>query len=567
MANSDWIAGMIGLSAYFPRIGISKERKERIENDFARGGAKIIAERYMALGIALSFATSIVLSIATYAALSLKEIPMLFFLFVVIFAICVLGFLSFPKMFFERNRKIMESDLPLAIRHAGIAISIRLPFEKVILELGEAGYGCSEIFGRAGNAIKSGQTVQKALLGEAALAGSRKLTRFASSIISIYEEGGEPVTLFMLADEYARDNISSLKEFAQKAVFGGLVFVTAACVIPSFYMIYGIIAGAMPLGFEQPSAFSAWAAFLVLFPIIDLAILLGVTSGTPPSLNLRKDNQESNSRGREIKVAGITVSQTSVQIASGAGFVLFLMLGALNSLFFGFAALFAVVPFAYMMLLEFEEEKKTAELEAGIGDALVMASTAPKGAPIEKIALTIASFATGPIAQEFGIVKNQIASGVSPKSALSNVAQRTDSLLIHRCISLMLLGYKSGADMRVALRKVAEDVYSTFDQLRERKNAIAMQKYTLLAGSALLVPLVMGIAIGMSKVIGKSGVAGSGASIDMMGPSAAYIIIFALLSAIYSATLEGNSKKAVIYFLLAGPLALLVLILSSGMLF
>jgi len=546
-----------------PATGISRQRKQAIENDFRRAGAKIHAGKYVTFGLLASLALSLVVSTAGFLALSLGSLLALPALFLIILAVSMLAFLNLPKLAYESSKNAMEADLPLAIRHAAIAISIRMPFEKVIGEIADSGYGCSEAFGRAKNAVSSGQPLQAALLGEASESGSRKLTRFASSIISLYEEGGEPVPLYMLADEYSRANIAGLKEFAQKAVFGGLVFVAAACIVPAFYMIYGIISSAMPIGIEPPSALAAWSAFLVIFPLIDIAILAFVSISIPPSVNLRKAGAGKGQAHRGISIAGARISHGQVSLASALGFAVFAMLGLANSLFFGFAALSLAIPLAAGMLAELEHEKKTADLESGIGDALVMASSAPKGAPIEKIAAAIASYAHGPVAEEFATVKNQISSGVSPKTALSNMADRTDSLLVHRCISLMLLGYKGGADMRFALRKVAEDVYLAFDQVRERKNAIAMQKYTLLAGSSILVPLVMGISMGMARTLGKSAAAGAGGA-GMAGPAAAYMLIFAALAAIYCATLEGNSKKAITYFIASAPLALVVLIISSG---
>ncbi|HQT44617.1 MAG TPA: type II secretion system F family protein, partial [Candidatus Micrarchaeota archaeon] len=335
MANSNWLVALADAANGMPGTNLSKQRKEKIETCFSGAGARVNAEKYMTFGMVASFAIAFVVSIALYIGISAKDMILLPVFFIVVFALSTLGLLNLPALLFENSRRAMEADLPLAIRHAGIAISIHLPFEKVVEEIGEAGYGCSKSFKRAKNAMASGQTLQHALLGEAALARSRKLSRFVSSIISLYEEGGEPVSLYMLADEYSKDNIAVLKEFAQKAVFGGLVFVAAACIVPAFYMIYGVISSAMPLGFDPPGALSAWACFLILFPLVDLGIMGFIAVSTPPSLNLRQGADGKNAAKKQgIAIAGYKISQASLFIISIAGFIVFGALGFSNSLFF-----------------------------------------------------------------------------------------------------------------------------------------------------------------------------------------------------------------------------------------
>ena len=123
--------------------------------------------------------------------------------------------------------------------------------------------------------------------------------------------------------------------------------------------------------------------------------------------------------------------------------------------------------------------------------------------------------------------------------------------------------------MYAALRECAQDVSSFFALLRERAALLSIQRYTVLASSALLVPIILGTVVFLAPTLSGASVAGSAA------PDAAllftlslacqiYLVINAALSALLLSLTESNPARAALYFAICAPMSLIFFSIASS---
>jgi pilus assembly protein TadC len=231
-------------------------------------------------------------------------------------------------------------------------------------------------------------------------------------------------------------------------------------------------------------------------------------------------------------------------------------------------------PLLLFFYWDYEREKRNREIDAALPSALLQAAAFPRRASMEKIFEAIASGGYGSLSEEFAIASRQVRAGASVKTALSNLVARNDSALLRRSVDLLLASYETGADLAPAFREVAEDAFELQAISRESAAAGALQKYTLLAGGALLVPGILSVLLGLVTSLGVSGFASFGAAEGAAASAAlaqraavsgavvlgtqVYLVLFAALAGAFVASAEGARRKAVLYFAFMAPCALLV---------
>ncbi len=237
-----------------------------------------------------------------------------------------------------------------------------------------------------------------------------------------------------------------------------------------------------------------------------------------------------------------------------------------------FIATLLLPPLLLWFYWDYEREKRFREIDAALPAALLQAAAFPKRASMEKIIEAIARGGHGALSGEFDVALRQIESGASVKRALENFAARCPTALAQRSVDLLLATYETGADLAPALKQVAEDAFDLQAISRENAAAGALQKYTLLAGGALLVPAILGVLLNLvgslgvgAFAFGEEGVAAQAALAQRQAVqnavvvgAQAYLVIFAALAGFFIASVEGAKRKAVLYFAFMAPLALLV---------
>lgn len=217
----------------------------------------------------------------------------------------------------------------------------------------------------------------------------------------------------------------------------------------------------------------------------------------------------------------------------------------------------------YNPLDEYRKEKKKKEIEKYLVDALYQASALSSFMPFEEIIKTLANSNYGILSNEFKITYNEIINGESVESALSRMTGRSESKLLEQAFNILIVGYKSGADISDTLREVAENLSRNFDMHHERVASLTIERFTLIAAVVFIVPLILGALI--SLISGLSTNAGildfSNSKIafdDIKVGNYLYLGINTLICSFFIAFQENKKEKTFIYLFVLLPVALLL---------
>ncbi|MDD3083426.1 MAG: type II secretion system F family protein [Candidatus ainarchaeum sp.] len=179
------------------------------------------------------------------------------------------------------------------------------------------------------------------------------------------------------------------------------------------------------------------------------------------------------------------------------------------------------------------------------------------------------------IKNDFERVDREIKNGSSVKESFERMKKLNKSKTINRVIDIFLQCYENGLKMSFLLKETAEDLMENNAILKEQQAVMLVTKYTLLLSSALIVPSILGIIIGLVNnlnfdfaegfEIGLSAVEKKELfSFSVLGTTI-YIIEFALLSSFFLGLQEGNKKQFWIYAMIIVPIALICFFLAQTM--
>ncbi len=548
-----------------------------LEASISRAGMAIPARAYLSV----SFFSSLLLSLYFFAILLSLSFPPLDSLAwsLLIFALLLYIFLRYPNSVAKRRAQAIESDLPLALRSAAMQVQLKLDFEKILSELAEAGYGCSPLLSVALREIKSGKSIPQSLSHAQTLCDSVYFKRSCASLSFCYEHGGGSDQLMSLAGEIASVQQSQGREFSSKLAILGLIFIASSALLPSFFLVFALTSSAFLS--SQISTAHIWLAFLLAFPALDAMLLLLSLQRSPIFLKTRKAHFLSDIKSSfALLLPKFSLGQfpASLQITFGhfAIAVAFLSLSLAFVFFLANQVILAILalslPALALSALIYLSELRASELDASIPDAMFRASALGKSASFEKMLSQISEADSGPLSEEFSGVLRQIRSGANPIDALNSLSLRTNSLLLSRCARLLVIAYRGGSDTYWAVRATAEDMLSLFSLIRERASALSLQKYTLLAASAILIPLILGsvtLAVsGFAKDFATLGISQGKSQAGLFqaahDSAFAYLLIFSAISAVFIANQEGQIRRAPIYFFTTAPLGAAVFLVSSS---
>ncbi len=548
---------------------------------FSEAGLKKTSESLKLAGLRakpggyLSFSLSLSLAVFILSLLFLLlsfELLLAIAFSLIVFALAYLFLLGLPSILAKRRAQGIESDLPIALRSIATELAVGVSFEKCLAHAAQSGYSIAPEMGEAMAEIEhGGSNVPDALRGIASRVDSLVVKRAVQQMIEAYGHGSKGEGLRHLADELIEAQKAGTREHSARIAFLGLLFVAVSCIVPALFQAYAVVGSAF-----LSSAFSAsdiWFAYAIGFPLAGSAVLLAIYEKTPKNLGRRKGGILSK---KQVVLADKTLGRMG--IGAGFGKALVFLIGAavpiaLILLFGSFALRYepwiALLPFAIPVLVYFlmvrKIEARTAEIEARLPDALLHASSFSKGTPLDKIIKSIADSGYGPLSIEFAAAHSQIKSGADVPSALSSISEENDSVLLSRATELLSQAYSAGGEMSMALKETAADMFSIFSIVRERESTLALQKYTLLFGGALLVPLVLGAITNVISKLGGQGMEliSSMSSLERaslisasIGAAQIYLVIYSLLASLFIAQLGGSWRNFIVYFVMMAPVSL-----------
>jgi len=470
-----------------------------------------------------------------FCAAIFSDLTFSFGVSLILFSIFLLAGFKLPKALANNYTSKVNSDLHLALRAFSLNLSINRPFEKIITDISKSNYSCSPLFVKALNAFESGKSIPQSLAISTQYCNSLMYARSIQALTLIYERGSGAQSLDYICDEIIQSSISDVRSQASKSALFGLVFVAVSSLFPAFFLILNVAAGPF-LSFNS-DALSIWIFYILILPSLVFFVLVLMLIISPSllstvrqkQLDLEVDSQSKNSNlgffarpyfeSKILSQITLAESELAQMLLAGA----------------------AASKFSVEQMLEFGAKSPSVYLCARCSEAL-----------------------------------SQIRAGTNPSSVISNWEKETPSLIFSRALSLILVGYTTGASLRQALETAASDMMSSFNLVRERASLLSLQNYTLIGASAILVPVILAVSLSFSSQISEISPIGEIYGVKAYGSapliSAAqfaipiYLVINCVLAAAFISTINGARHKFLAYAISLSILCQLVwfVVLSSS---
>lgn len=230
-------------------------------------------------------------------------------------------------------------------------------------------------------------------------------------------------------------------------------------------------------------------------------------------------------------------------------------------------------PLALYFLFEYLHSRKAREIEEKLPAALFQIAAFPRKTSMERVISSISKGDYGALSTEFAKAERQIKAGVGVSEALEEMGERSDSVLFNRTVALLVESYRSGADMSTAFKEIADDSFELQALSKESASSLALQKYTLLVGGGLLVPVILALLLNIVASLDFEGLEGialpeHARSLLMnafIGANQVYLMMFAALASAFVALQEGTGRKGILYFALILPASMLAFHIVRGM--
>ena len=515
---------VLAVSAYAPQVSLESKMLRPLKK--LRPDAS--ESRFMGAALAISVAAGL---LAGVLALAIGETPALG---LIGFALALGFILMLPTMEMRSRTAGFEARLPLMLRTLSMLLDMRIPYQKAL----EIAARDEPELGPVVLDIRNGVTVQKAFARLALTHDSFPVKRALSQLLTAYEVGTSGREIARIGDEMLSLQRHELREHSSRSAIFGLMFIVSAAVLPTFFLVYAIL-GNFTTGedaaLDQPSMA---AAMLLAFPLISLMILALAGAMLPRSA------LESGSGGIDAAVLG----PCALMVAS---LVLLPQEFSLPGIALGCAAA------GYLVWRKYGDEKRVEDLERHLPDALFAVAGLPKSTRMDDLFGVIEKSGYGPLSEEAGKCRKQLAANLSTGSVLEDLSSRNRSPMLGRACEMLNHVFSTNSFDR--LNRLAEDMMEFTEVRRERAGLLSMQKYTLVFGG-LLIPLILRITLDLlGSMAGLFPGGGSGAAPQIgfaYSLVPAYLVIYALLASIYISAIDERRSRSAGYFLAIALLAL-----------
>ncbi len=447
---------------------------------------------------------------------------------------------TLPYLELSSLKKEIEAEMPLFLRQMGSLLKMGIPFLTALKVVSKEG-NLAKHMGFVIKEIERGVSIPKALLDFAEKLGTTTTKRAIAQIISVYEHGGGD-ELKRLGDELLNGQRHTIKQYAAKSSLMALLFIVLAVVGPTFFIVAQVVGNA--LNASQAGSFNGNASassalnvankalFIQSIFVLDIAIPLFAFLLVIVGISLFPS----------VIFASKSLSLLTLYVAIPLAALFFLPIPQLwRFVIIGLAFLLSATKF----VKEYRKRKRVDELEAKLGDALLVASTLPKGVHMKELFERLCKEKLGYISKEFCIAKRQFDNNMNITNVMDDLKKRVPSKLFERVIEILDYAFKSGKNVGEKISEIAEDILMFSELKREQISMISIQKYSLLMGM-LLVPLIVSSAFSIISSLGVT----KGVSLQGIEESVvpAYLIIMSAVTAIFITSLEGKRTEELIYF-------------------
>lgn len=526
------LKNLVEISQGFPELQVESKILEPLEKLYpeAKKG------KYFMLSLSISFILALFLFFlfatmmemgdsATYAALS----GLFFLLFI----------LLLPSFELKTKTKRMEAEMPFVLRTVGMFRNMKIPFVRCLAMAADEDSEISTELKKIINEVNRGVSLERALARFASLFSSYSIKRSLAQILSAYETGSSGDEMKRIGDELLAVQQHELRESASRNALFGMLFIMSTAILPSFFVIYVMVSN-YGMGAAILDDLTIAVALLVVFPAISASLLLMSKSMVPYNPLLPKG------------------SGVSPSLLAGA----FLFIGSflLNDPVLNIVGVVAAIAImGWTIYKDYKKEKKIEEIEQYLPDALFSIAALPKSAKMEKIFDVMASGGYKALSEEALVAKRQLATNISSDKVLEDLWKRNQSPALKKVCIMVKHAYDTNSVEQ--LHSIAEDMLKNFEIRRDRAALMSMQKYTILFGG-LIIPFILKTAISLigslAGLIVENAANATEKLVYINSLIPAYLVLYALISSVYVADIEGKKSRAAIYFIALSIASILI---------
>lgn len=201
------------------------------------------AQQWLALTSIISIVIAVISFIISFGIIFVQELPLhlpiLIALVVFLFSMAVM--LLIPKRQAERRGKRLSTELPFALRQMSTELRAGIGFYRTMQTIASADYGeLSEEFSRTITEIEEGTDTKLALRHLALRTQSKALRNAVIHMVRALKTGGNLSEIMEeIAEGVSFELRMSIRDFAQKMNFFGVIFIFMVIVMPVFVGILG----------------------------------------------------------------------------------------------------------------------------------------------------------------------------------------------------------------------------------------------------------------------------------------------------------------------------------------
>lgn len=536
--------------------------KKEIGTSLYRADLDVSPSKYITYSLLASLFLSVLSTFFISTLSDSFDYLTLILVFAMLFLVYFLIFKKLPSSIAKARAAQIESDLPIAIRSIGIQLNMKVPFETALENIANSNYKCSSEFKKVVNMIDGGTPIPDALRQVTERVDSQTVKKLMVQLIHVYLEGMDGTELKHSADELIHAQRFKFKEFSAKLSFLSLMFIAISSIAPTMYLAYITVASTYLEA--QTSSEDIWFAFLVIFPMINILLIFYIKYATPEVLSNLSEKFLSK---KEEVMLDEQLKNMNIHLRFRTFMAYLSLISAFLAIVFYFqisyySLIFLFLPLLAYFILLWLIEMRANEIEQYLPDALMYAATLELGIPMERIIENIANAGYRSLSDEFKKAERQIKVGISVSHSLLNMKDRNSSLLLDRVISLLIQCYKTGKDVHRGIKETAEDIFELNMLKKEQASSLALQKYTILLGGCIFVPIILSVILNLVSNIQPFN--GDIAALEYRSQILnvanhavqVYLVIYVLLSSIFVAMQEGRVRTFIGYFILLLPLVL-----------
>ncbi|OIO26287.1 hypothetical protein AUJ14_02115 [Candidatus Micrarchaeota archaeon CG1_02_55_22] len=190
--------------------------------------------------------------------------------------------LYYPTLLRQRHSALLERDFPLAVKTIAAQTAAGVPFEQAFASACTGFGAASGELSRVLSQWRAGTPFPKAVSSFAARAPSLAVKRTCMQLSLAYRQGAGSQELEQLSSELASQALASARAYNSDTTFSSLFFVAVSCVVPCLFAAYVILSSVLFEPVASPRDLAL--IFLVVFPLLNAALLVRMALRAPPSM-------------------------------------------------------------------------------------------------------------------------------------------------------------------------------------------------------------------------------------------------------------------------------------------